>query len=114
MSERVLPLLLEDMAGAINYILEFTRGMSPEDYESDIKTRFAVERNFEIIGEAASRIPQDFKSQHPEIEWRIIKDFRNFIIHDYFGINQNIIWDTIQYRLAGLLEQINRLLKELH
>jgi len=113
MSERALPLLLEDMAGAVSYILEFTKGMSPEDYESDIKTRFAVERNFEIIGEAASRILQDFKLQHPEVEWRIIKDFRNFIIHDYFGINQSIVWDTIQYRLPGLLEQINHLLKQL-
>jgi len=84
-------------------LLEFTKGMTLEMYESDIKTRFAVERNFEIIGEAAARISEDFKMSHPEIEWRILKDFRNFIIHEYFGINNEIIWDTIQIRLPELL-----------
>lgn len=112
MSDRSIRLLLEDMAGSIVYILEFTAGMRWEDYEADVKTRHAVERNFEIIGEAASRIPHNFRLQHPHIEWRIIKDFRNFIIHDYFGINQDIIWETVQYRLPELLKQINFLLKE--
>lgn len=77
MSERVTPLLLDDIQSAINIILEFTKGMTLEMYESDIKTRFAIERNFEIIGEAAARISEDFKMSHPEIEWRILKDFRN-------------------------------------
>lgn len=77
--------------------------MTLEMYESDLKTRFAVERNFEIIGEAASRISEDYKLSHPEIEWRILKDFRNFFIHEYFGINNEIVWDTIQIRLPGLL-----------
>ena len=103
MSERVTPLLLDDIQSAINIILEFTKGMTLEMYESDIKTRFAVERNFEIIGEAAARISEDFKMSHPEIEWRILKDFRNFIIHEYFRINNEIIWDTIQIRLPELL-----------
>ncbi|MFT4154677.1 DUF86 domain-containing protein [Parafilimonas sp.] len=80
MSERALPFLLEDITGAINNIMEFTKGMLQDNYEADIKTRYAVERSFEIIGEATSRIPDNFKLQHPQVEWRIIKDFRNFII----------------------------------
>jgi uncharacterized protein with HEPN domain len=96
---------------AINNILEFTKGMTLETYESDLKTRFAVERNFEIIGEAAARISEDFKMSHPEIEWRILKDFRNFIIHEYFGINNEIIWDTIQIRLPELLISFQNLVK---
>lgn len=103
MSERVTHLLLDDIQSAINNILEFTKGITLEIYESDLKTRFAVERNFEIIGEAASRIPEDYRLSHPEIEWRILKDFRNFIIHEYFGINNEIVWDTIQLRLPDLL-----------
>src|SRR6185312_8163705 len=102
MSERVTPLLLDDIQSAINIILEFTKGMTLEMYESDIKTRFAVERNFEIIGEAAARISEDFKMDHPEIEWRILKDFRNFISHEDFGINNESIWDTIQIMLPEL------------
>jgi uncharacterized protein with HEPN domain len=111
MSERVTPLLLDDIQSAINNILEFTKGMTLETYESDLKTRFAVERNFEIIGEAAARISEDFKMSHPEIEWRILKDFRNFIIHEYFGINNEIIWDTIQIRLPELLISFQNLVK---
>jgi len=111
MSERVTPLLLDDIQSAINNILEFTKGMTLETYESDLKTRFAVERNFEIIGEAAARISEDFKMSDPEIEWRILKDFRNFIIHEYFGINNEIIWDTIQIRLPELLISFQNLVK---
>lgn len=103
MSEREITLLVEDMISSIEYILDFTKGYSFEEYQADNKTKFAVERNFEIIGEAASRIPDDFKTANPEVEWRIIKDFRNFIIHEYFGINNEIVWDTIQLRLPELL-----------
>ncbi len=63
-----------------------------------------------MIGEAASRIPDDFKKQHSGIEWRIIKDFRNFIIHEYFGINSQIVWDTIQFRLPDLLQDSSNLI----
>jgi uncharacterized protein with HEPN domain len=110
MSERDLPLLLLDIKVAIQSILTYTTGYTLEKYEQDAKTRHAVERNFEIIGEAASRIPQEYKDLHPDIEWRIIKDFRNFIIHDYFGINNEIVLDTIQFRLRDLLISITKLI----
>jgi uncharacterized protein with HEPN domain len=112
MSERNLSLLLQDIQTSISRILEYTKGMDIQLYEADMKTKDAVERNFEIIGEAGSRIPEDFKKRHPHIEWRIIKDFRNFIIHEYFGINNNIVWDTIQFRLPELHSQITRLLAQ--
>ena len=110
MSERNLSLLLMDIKGSIAKILEYTAGLTFDSYEVDSKTKDAVERNFEIIGEAASRIPDDFKKRHPNVEWRIIKDFRNFIIHEYFGINNQIVWDTIQFRLPDLLQEISNLI----
>jgi uncharacterized protein with HEPN domain len=61
MSDRALPLLLDDIATAIRYILAFTEEMDSDQYEADMKTRYAVERNFEIIGEAVARISQEFK-----------------------------------------------------
>lgn len=112
MSERDFLLLLNDIKEAIHSILQYTAGYSIESYEKDLKTRHAVERNFEIIGEAAARLPAEYKMLHPSIEWRIIKDFRNFIIHDYFGINHAIVWDTIQFRLPTLLAEIKALLTE--
>ena len=111
MSERDSILLLDDIQYSIFKILEYTGNMSFETYETDSKTRDAVERNFEIIGEAASRLPEDFKALYPLIEWRILKDFRNFIIHEYFGINNSILWDTIQFRLPQLLNDINAILQ---
>lgn len=112
MSERNLSLLLLDIKVSISKILEYTAGMTFGSYEDDSRTKDAVERNFEIIGEAASRIPDDFKKLHPTIEWRIIKDFRNFIIHEYFGINNQIVWDIIQFRLPDLLQEISNLIPD--
>jgi len=112
MSDRSVSLLLLDIKSSIHKILEYTASMTFESYETDSRTKDAVERNFEIIGEAASRIPVDFKTLHPQIEWRILKDFRNFIIHEYFGINVQIVWDTIQYRLPDLLEEIASIIPE--
>ena len=111
MSERSLSLLLEDIGLSISRILEYTDGMDSDSYERDRKTKDAVERNFEIIGEAASRIPDHYKQLNPHIEWRVIKDFRNFIIHEYFGINNQIVWDTIQFRLPDFLKEISILVE---
>ena len=109
MSEREISLLLLDIEQAITAILEYTEGYSFSDFEEDAKTRHAVERNFEIIGEAASRVSAEYRALNPQIEWRILKDFRNFIIHDYFGINYEIVWDTIQLRLPDLRDDIKSL-----
>jgi uncharacterized protein with HEPN domain len=113
MSERNVNLLLLDIKTSIDKILEYTDGMTFESYEADSRTKHAVERNFEIIGEAASRVPDNFKNSYPQIEWRIIKDFRNFIIHEYFGINNQIVWDIIQHRLSDLLNNISALMKSI-
>lgn len=110
MSERSTFLLLNDISTAITHIFQFTQNISFDEYTSDVKTRHAVERNFEIIGEAASRISVHFASGHPEIEWRVIRDFRNFIIHEYFGIDDELVWKTIKVNLPDLFEKIKRLL----
>jgi predicted nucleotidyltransferase len=68
MSERNLTLMLLDIKVSIGRILEYTAGTTFDSYEADYKTKDAVERNFEIIGEAASRIPDDFKKLHPNVE----------------------------------------------
>jgi uncharacterized protein with HEPN domain len=112
MSERNNVILLGDIAEAIQNIFEFTKGLSFENYSSDIKTRHAVEHNFMIIGEAVSRLPDNFKQTHTEINWRQVKDFRNVIVHDYFGIDNNIVWDIIQLNLADLLQDVSILLKK--
>jgi len=110
MSDRNLTFLLLDIKASLAKILEYTNEMTFEAYEADSKTKDAVERNFEIIEEAASRIPDDFKKLHPAIEWQIIKEFRNFVIRGYFGVNNQIVWDTIQFRLPDLLPEVSSLI----
>jgi uncharacterized protein with HEPN domain len=112
MSERNTVLLLKDISEAIQNIFEFTKGLSFESYCTDIKTKHAVEHNFMIIGEAVARLPDDFKQIHKEINWRQVKDFRNVIVHDYFGIDNSIVWDIIQMSLSDLLSDISHILQE--
>jgi len=113
MSERNVLLLLHDIQTSIIKILNYTEGITFEQYEADIKTKDAVERNFAIIGEAAAKVPAEFKQRYATIEWSIIKDFRNFIVHEYFGINNTIVWDIIQNHLPVLLLTIAGLIKSI-
>jgi uncharacterized protein with HEPN domain len=91
MSERDVPSLLQDILEAIGNIKNFTRGLTLEMYLVDLKTKHAVERNFSIIGEAVARIDKSFKDKYSSINWREVKDFRNIIVHDYFGIDDTIV-----------------------
>ena len=111
MSKRNPDLLIHDIHKAISKILLYTDGLTFQQYESDSKTVDAVERNFEIIGEAASRIPDEFKVLNTDIEWRILKDFRNFIIHEYFGVDNELVWNIIQKHLPALIIKIEVLIK---
>jgi uncharacterized protein with HEPN domain len=92
MSKREPGLLIEDIIEAPHKILEYTSGMSFDEFSKDSKTIDAVIRNFEIIGEAANRFDQDFKEQHNEIDWARLRGFRNRIVHHYFGIDHSIVW----------------------
>ena len=116
MSNRELQLLLEDILEASQKILSYTSGMSFDDFISDDKTIDAVVRNFEIIGEAANRVPEDFKTEHPEIEWRRMTGLRNRIIHEYFGVDYATVWkikeENIQELIDFIQQAIDRLIKQ--
>lgn len=113
MSERSLDLLLQDILESIQNIKTFTAGLSFAQYNSDLKTQHAVERNFSIIGESVSRLPSSFIQKYPGIDWRKIKDFRNFLIHDYFGIDNSIVWNITTQYLDGLEMQIAAIIENL-
>ncbi|CAN5333826.1 DUF86 domain-containing protein [soil metagenome] len=85
-------LLIEDILESSNKIIEYTKDLSFEQFISDNKTIDAVIRNFEIIGEAANRLPEQFKNYNSSIDWNRIRGFRNRIVHNYFGIDHSIVW----------------------
>lgn len=106
MSERSDKLLLDDIFECINTIEFYTNSIDDDFFLSDKKTQDAVSRNFSIIGEAASRLSNNFKQQHTLVNWREVKDFRNKLIHEYFGVNPDIVWNIIQNELPGLKTSI--------
>ena len=84
--------------------------MSYEDFANDSKTVDTVVRNFEIIGEAANKIPEDFKELSPSIDWHRIRGFRNRIVHDYFGIDLTIVWNIKEIILPSLIAELSKLM----
>ena len=114
MSKRETELLLEDILEATRKILSYTNGMSFDNFINDDKTVDAVVRNFEIIGEAASRVPGDFKSNHPEIEWRRMTGLRNRIIHEYFGVDYATVWKIKEENVPELADYIQQALDDLN
>jgi uncharacterized protein with HEPN domain len=91
---------------AISKIKTYTKGLTFEAFMADSRTVEAVERNFEIIGEAAHQLPQSFRDQHTEIVWYSLISFRNRLIHGYFGVDYEILWYIVQYDLPDLERQL--------
>ena len=102
-----------DMVQAIRRIQEFTAGLTFDDYQASILIQSAVERQLEILGEAAGRVSDDLRQTHPDIDWRRTVGLRNIIIHRYDEIQQDIIWNIITTELATLLTQLEPLLPPL-
>ena len=110
MSKRDTLLLLDDILQSAKKIKLYTSDLDYDSFISDDKTMDAVVRNFEIIGEAANRIDSDFRDQNPEIEWKRIRGFRNRIVHEYFGIDYEIVWEIIQTYLDEMIDWIETII----
>jgi uncharacterized protein with HEPN domain len=106
MSKRNDILLLQDIYDAGVKILKYTDGLSFEGFINDEKTIDAVIRNFEIIGEASGRLSEQITARYTEVDWRRMKNFRNLLIHHYFGINYRIVYSVIEDYLPALLSSI--------
>lgn len=113
MSQRDVKLYVKDILKAIEAIEKFVEGMDFESFRNDDKTSSAVLRKFEIIGEAAKNIPQSIKEKYSHIPWKEMAGFRDRLIHFYFGIKYEIVWDTVKLRLPELKESILKLLKDI-
>lgn len=102
-----------DIYDSINKGIAFIEGMSFEDFSKDEKTQFALIRVIEIIGEASKKIPTDIKNQSKEIPWREIGGMRDLLIHDYFGVNIQVVWETAKKDLPELKDKIQKLIQRL-
>lgn len=109
MSERPVQLLLDEIVESIVKIERYTVDMTKEAFLADEKTSDAVAKNFEVIGEAASRLPLSFRSEHPSIEWVKVIGLRHRIVHDYFGVDFELLWAIIESDLSHLKHSIQLL-----
>ncbi|MEW5758108.1 MAG: DUF86 domain-containing protein [Candidatus Omnitrophota bacterium] len=100
---------LKDILESIERIDSYVGNLRYEKFLKDLKTRDAVVRNLEIIGEAAKHIPANIRLRYKEIEWKKISGLRDKIIHYYFGVNWEIVWDVIEDKLPKLKIQIEKI-----
>lgn len=94
-----------------DYLIGRSEGLSFDVFAADETLRRAFVRSLEIIGEAAKNLPDDFRSAHPSVEWRAMAGMRDRLIHDYFGVDFELVWDVVQARVPVLRDQIGSLLE---
>lgn len=107
--DRVFLLHIRD---ALREVREFTGETSHEGFSKNRMMQNAVMRSFEVVGEAARRVSPEFREAHPEVPWRIMGDFRNKLIHNYFGLDLDVIWKTATEDAPTLLDQIEGLAED--
>lgn len=110
---RVYSDYVRDILEEIHLVIQFTQGMTFDDFLSDIKTQRAIEKCLGNMGEASKKIPDSIRKKYPEIPFKQMSQMREIVVHDYDGINYMIIWDTITRELPPLEERIESLLQAL-
>lgn len=103
---------VRDILEAIERIRRYTEGMDRTVFASDRRTIDAVVRNFTVIGEAARHVPAEITKRHAETPWQDMRDIRNVVVHEYFGVSIDILWETICHDLQPLVEPLEKLLAE--
>lgn len=102
---------IEDILGAIDLVREYTEGMDRGTFGADRRTVDAVVRNLIIIGEAANHVPDEVVAAHPGIPWARMRGMRNLAVHEYFGVDDDVLWDTVTGNLPELEPRLRELLE---
>lgn len=105
-------IFLQHILDSIRYIESHTKNISKESFFRDIKTQDAVVRRVEIIGEAVKNLSDGLKYRHIYIDWGDIAGTRDIVVHEYFDVNLDIIWDTVKNNIPSLKKEIQEILSE--
>ena len=105
-------LYLGDIQESCEKVLKFTEGMTYKDFVHDELHFDAVLRNLEIIGEAVKNISEETRQKYPKIKWRKIAGFRDIVAHEYFGVNDETVWDIVEKEIPALLDIVKSILGE--
>ena len=101
-----------DIMASIQEVEEFVEGMSIEEFVKDRKTINAVIRSLEVMGEAVKKLPSEIREQYPDIPWKHIAGMRDKLIHEYHGVDLEIVWTVIKEEIPLLKPQFDRIWQE--
>ena len=102
---------LQDIVDWMENALSFVEGVDRQDFASDLKTRAVAERAIEIIGEASKNVPDDVRSRFPDVPWQQMTGMRDRVAHAYFGVDYDILWDTVTEAIPALLPEMQRVIQ---
>jgi len=105
-------LSVQDIIESIEAVEGYVEGMTFEQFLRDARTIDAVVRRFTIIGEASNHIPEEICHRNPDIPWADMRVMSNFVVHEYFGVDEKTLWDTIHENLPGVAKSLQRMLKQ--
>ena len=94
------------------YLVAHSRGMSREQFMRDETVKRAFVRSIEIIGEASKQVPGDFRQKYPHIEWRAMAGMRDKLVHEYFGVDYDLVWDVVTSKIPRLHHEIELILQD--
>lgn len=94
-----------------DYLLQSSQNLSPEQFRGDETLKRAFVRSLEIIGEAAKKVPDEFRAEHSQVEWRAMAGMRDQLIHGYFGVDYDLVWDVVRTKIPALKREIEQILE---
>jgi uncharacterized protein with HEPN domain len=106
---RQIELYIDDICDAVERIAAYAGNLSREEFMNDRRTIDAVVRNLEVLGEAAKHIPTEVRVLFSDIDWKAIAGMRDILIHEYFGVDYDIVWDVVSKRIPQFIQSISKL-----